>query len=116
MMNIVHNVVRKVDINQSELCIAYACMVYECKNKHGFIRLEANKSFDSTYIDEYLPNQTLKVQTLNRHISIEIGLFAQQTPAWNSLNNQDSLALTLRGNTGHAHPYHVRPDLAGEGR
>ena len=70
MMDDIHNVIRKVDISQSELCIAYACMVYECKNKHGLIRLETNETSDSTYIDEYLPDQTLKVRTLDGYIYI----------------------------------------------
>ena len=69
-MDDIHNVIRKVDISQSELCIAYTCMVYECKNKHGLIRLETNETSDSTFIDEYLPDQTLKVRTLDGYIYI----------------------------------------------
>ena len=52
LLDIAHRVICRVDISESELCITFASMVYECKNKHGLI----------TYSEEYLPNQALKVR------------------------------------------------------
>ena len=61
-MDVAYKVICKVDISQSEVCIAYASMVYECKNKHGLI----------TYSDEYLPNQAIKVRLVVLHLIVLI--------------------------------------------
>ena len=84
-MDIAYKVMCKVDISQSEVCIAYASMVYECRNKHGLI----------TYSDEYLPNQAIKVCIVVLQL---IGLSFKRPQLMAGLNVMYGFFVDLTGN------------------
>ncbi len=54
MMQVVFSVGRRVDLSESELCVAFASIVYESRNKSGVM----------TYGHEFIRNETVRVRWL----------------------------------------------------